>query len=244
MAQDKIILHYLTESRASRIVWLLEELELNYEIKVYKRNADFLAPPELKEVWPLGLSPVVQVFKSGDPEPITLAELGQIVQYLVANYDPKEKLKPESERDQVLVDYYLHFAEGTLEPHIVALLVGYFASQRAPFGFGWLVKIIMGQINSQFYFKKLKTALTFLDGQLEKKGGDYFVGKKLSGADFILDFPVNENVFSDPKRLKEMGANLDPAKEFPRLAEWNKLITKRPLHKKAAKKEAEATANA
>ncbi|GEQ69423.1 hypothetical protein JCM33374_g3095 [Metschnikowia sp. JCM 33374] len=237
MSQDKVVLHYLTDSRASRIVWLLEELELNYEIKVYKRTSSFLAPPELKEIWPLGLSPVVQVFKAGLTEPITLAESGLIVQYLIANYDPKGKFKPESEHDQVLVDYYLHFSEGTLQPHIVSVLVGSIASSSAPWGLQWLVKGVMGKLNDFYYVKKIKTALQFLNDQLEKKDGGFFVGNKLSGADFILDFPINQNVFGNPQRFKDMGADIDGVRDYPRLAEWNKLITKRPLHIKAIKEE-------
>ncbi|KAM9908144.1 hypothetical protein OXX79_000550 [Metschnikowia pulcherrima] len=242
MVQDRIVLHYLTDSRASRIVWLLEELQLEYETKVYKRTTEFLAPPELKSVWPLGLSPVVQVFKSGDPEPITLAESGQIVSYLIKNYDTTGKFEPETERDAVLVEYYLHFAEGTLEPHIVSLLVGYFASQRAPLGFGWLVKRIMSQINSQYYLKKLRTNLKFLDSQLQKKGDGFFVGNKLTGADFILDYPINNNIFLEPERLQEIAGGLNPAKEFPHLAQWNKFITERPLHIKAVEKETQFSA--
>ncbi|OBA17984.1 hypothetical protein METBIDRAFT_226484 [Metschnikowia bicuspidata var. bicuspidata NRRL YB-4993] len=243
MAQDRIVLHYLKDSRASRIVFLFEELGLEYEIKAYEWTPELVAPPELKLVWPLGLSPAVQIFKADDPEPIVLAESGQIVQFILNNYDSEGKFKPESMRDQVLVDYYLHFAEGTLEPHIVSLLVGYVASQRAPFGFGWLVKLVLSQINSQFYLRKLKTALAFLNSQLEAKDGGYFVGNKLSGADFILDFPINENLFLNPYKVKRLGIDIDPSKDYPRLVEWNKLITERPLHVKALEKKASVMKN-
>lgn len=236
MTQDKIVLHYLVGSRAARIVWLLEELKLDYEVKAYNRTALGLAPPELKKVWPLGLSPVVEVIKLGSSKSLKLAESGQIVQYLINHYDPEGKFKPESEEDQVLVDYYLHFSEGSLQPHLVSLLVSWMACKKAPWGLGWLVKSMMNKINEFYYLKKIRTAYTFLNDQLEEKNGGYFVGNKLSGADFILDFPVNENLFGNPTRLKEMGANIDAEKDLPRLAEWNKLIIKRPLYIKAAEK--------
>jgi hypothetical protein len=72
-----IIVHHLNNSRSQRILWLLEELELNYEIKKYQRGSDMLAPPELKEVHPLGKSPVIT------DGPHTLAESGAIIEYLI-----------------------------------------------------------------------------------------------------------------------------------------------------------------
>ncbi|QBM90037.1 glutathione S-transferase [Metschnikowia aff. pulcherrima] len=243
MGQDKIVLHYLVNSRASRIVWLLEELQVDYEIKTYNRISEGLAPPELKAVWPLGLSPVVQVFREGTSKPLTLAESGQIILYLINRYDTEGRFKPESEEDQVLVDYYLHFSEGSLQPHIVSLLVASVACQRAPWGLGWLVRSIMGKINSFYYLKKIKTAYAFLNDQLAAKNGGYFVGNKLTGADFILDFPVNMNLFANPQRFQEMGAGISGARDYPRLAEWNKLTTQRPLHVKAIKKEKDAKAH-
>ncbi|OBA22429.1 glutathione S-transferase [Metschnikowia bicuspidata var. bicuspidata NRRL YB-4993] len=242
MTQDRIVLHYLIGSRASRILWLLEELDVEYEMKSYHRTSEGLAPPELKAVWPLGLSPVVQVFRPGAAKPLTLAESGQIVLYLISHYDPQGKFRPESEDDQVLVDYYLHFAEGSLQCHLVSLLVNYVACQRAPWGLGWLVKSIMGKINGFYYLKKIRTAYAFLDQQLEEKNGGYFVGNKLTGADFILDFPVNENLFANPARLEEMGAGVNGERDFPRLAEWNKLITGRLAHVRASEKGQEAKA--
>lgn len=207
-----------------------------YEVKTYHRTSLGLAPPELKNVWPLGLSPVVQIYKSGSAKPLTLAESGQIILYLISHYDSEGKFKPDSEEDQVLVDYYLHFSEGSLQCHLVSLLVSYIACQRAPWGLGWLVKSVMGKINGFYYLQKVRTAYAFLNQQLEDKDGGFFVGNKLSAADFILDFPVNENLFANPARLEEMGAGINGARDFPRLAEWNKLTTGRINHVKASRK--------
>lgn len=234
--QELILIFSLSESRASRIVWLLEELELDYEIKVYKRNLDYLAPDELKKVWPTGMSPVLQIFKNGSTEPYTVAESGHIVGYVIRHYDPKGKLTPTSEDDKELMDYYLHFTEGSLQPHLVSMLVGHMATLRAPWPAGGLVKYITGKMNSEFYLKRLLTNLEFLDKQLEKKGGGYFVGDKLSGADIILDFPINENIFGNPERLEKVAKNLNPKKKFPNLYKWHMLTYKQASRVAAAEK--------
>ncbi|KAF3991483.1 hypothetical protein FT663_01342 [Candidozyma haemuli var. vulneris] len=223
----------LTESRASRIVWLLEELELDFSLKVYHRVKGVLAPKELLDVFPTGMSPVLQIFKEGASEPLTLAESGHIVQYVIQHYDTKGKLTPESDADKEKVDYFLHFAEGSLQPHLVSMLVGQVASQRAPWPTNYLVKGIMGKINSEYYVKRLKTNLKFLDDTLQKKGGGFFVGDKLTGADIILEFPVGQNIFGDEQRAKQLGLDVSPREAFPHLYEWSKLVAGEPLRKKA-----------
>lgn len=100
MSAPKVTLHHLENSRSQRIIWLLEELKLNYEIKEYKRNEkDHLAPATLKAVHPLGKSPVVTVEDNG--ETVTLAESGAICEYLVARYGKDSTLgvKPEEGQD-------------------------------------------------------------------------------------------------------------------------------------------------
>lgn len=214
-------------------MWLLEELELDFELKVYKRVGGVLAPKELLDVFPTGMSPVLQIFKEGSSEPLTLAESGHIIQYVIQHYDKKGKLTPESDADKELVDYYLHFAEGSLQPHLVSLLVGSVATQRAPWPANYLVKGIVGKINSEYYVKRLQTNLKFLDDRLAKKGGGFFVGNKLTGADIILEFPVAQNVFSNPERARALGLSVTPQEAYPHLYEWTKLVGEQPLRKQA-----------
>ncbi|PVH15099.1 uncharacterized protein CXQ87_002934 [Candidozyma duobushaemuli] len=233
MAGDKFVLHYLTESRASRIVWLLEELNLDFSLKVYKRVGGVLAPKELLDVFPTGMSPVLQIFKEGETEPLTLAESGHIIQYVIRHYDTEGKLTPSSDAEKEKVDYFLHFAEGSLQPHLVSLLVGDVASHKAPWPASYLVKGIVGKINSEYYLKRLKTNLQFLDDVLAKKGGGFFVGDKLTGADIILEFPVGQNVFSNEQRARNLGLDVPPSKAWPHLYEWSKLVAGQPLRKKA-----------
>lgn len=214
-------------------MWLLEELELDFLLKVYHRVHGVIAPKELLDVFPTGMSPVLQIFKEGATEPLTLAESGHIIQYVIQHYDTKGKLTPTSEAEKEKVDYFLHFAEGSLQPHLVSLLVGEIAGQRAPWPANYLVKTIMGKINSEYYLKRLKTNLQFLDDHLAKKGGGYFVGDKLTGADIILEFPVAQNVFSNEERAKQLGLDVSPSQIWPNLAKWSKLVLDEPLRKKA-----------
>lgn len=223
----------LVNSRALRIVWLLEELELDFELKVYNRVHGVLAPRELLDVFPTGMSPVLQIFKEGSSEPLTLGESGHIIQYVIDHYDPKGKLTPESEADKEKVGYYLHFAEGSLQPHLVSLLVGDVACQRAPWPANYLVKTVISKINAEYYVKRLKTNLKFLDDTLAKKGGGFFVGDKLTGADIILEFPIAQNIFSDPVRVQNLGLDVTPREAFPHLYEWTKLIASQPIRQKA-----------
>lgn len=220
----------------------MEKLNLDYELKVYKRGPDLLAPKELKKVWPTGLSPLLQVFKEGSTKPLTLAESGQIILYLIRHYDTTKEFTPDNDEDEELVNYYLHFAEGTLQPLIVSLLVGSQAVKRAPFGFGGLVKVIISRINDGYYLLKLLNHLAFLDNQLKDKNGGYFVGNKLSGADFILDFPVSQNLFIDAARMKDLGVNINAIKDYPNLYAWHKLTVQDPARVKARQAEESAIA--
>lgn len=211
----------------------MEELNLDYELKVYLRTEGYTAPSELMKIWPTGMSPVLQIFKKDRPEPITLAESGHIVSYVIDHYDTEGKLVPETEEGKELVDYYLHFTEGSLQPHLVSILVGHFACQQSPWGVLFIVKQIVSRMNLEYYYKRLMTNLRFLDNRLKEKGGGYFVENKLTGADILLDFPLNENLFADPQKIKNMGFGEDMAAEFPHIAEWHRLTTNEPLRKKA-----------
>jgi glutathione S-transferase len=112
-----IIVHHLENSRSQRILWLLEELEIPYEVRRYARDAKtMLAPPELKRVHPLGKSPLIE--DAG----LVIAETGAIVEYLVVKGDGR--LGPPAHRDAALRwRHFLHYAEGSLMPPLLVLLV-------------------------------------------------------------------------------------------------------------------------
>lgn len=113
-----LTVHHLNNSRSQRILWLLEELGVEYDIKRYERNKlTSLAPPELLAVHPLGKSPVIT---DGD---VTVAESGAIVQYLVGKYGNGRLLPPADAPARLQYTYWLHYAEGTFMPFMVMTLI-------------------------------------------------------------------------------------------------------------------------
>jgi glutathione S-transferase len=126
----------LEQSRSHRILWLLEELKLKYELKTFKRRADKLAPAELKEVHQLGKSPVITVEAPGASKPLVLAESGAIVEYLVdhfgqarpslvpTRYTEGQEGKVGGETEEWMrYRYFMHYVEGSLMPFLVMTLV-------------------------------------------------------------------------------------------------------------------------
>ena len=165
-----IVVHHLENSRSQRILWLLEELGLKYEVKRYARDATTrLAPPELKEVHPLGKSPVITDGK------LTVAESGAIIDYLIRRYG-RHRLMP-SEHGSDFVEYlqWMHFAEGSMAlPLLLALYVGRLGDAGAP-----LQPRIQSEIANHFSYVEQALA-----------GRDYLVGKSFTGADIQMSFAL------------------------------------------------------
>ncbi len=165
-----LILHHLNNSRSQRILWLLEELGLEYDIRHYQRDpATNRAPDELKAVHALGKSPVIE------DDGIIVAETGAIIVYLLDKYG-KGQLRPEK-GTQDYVDYvhFLHFAEGSaMVPLLLALYTGYLGEAAAP-----IQPIIMNEI---------KSILDYCEYNLISS--PYFAGQELTGADIQMIFPL------------------------------------------------------
>ena len=164
-----IIVHHLENSRSQRILWMLEELELPYEVKRYARNPKtMLAPPELRQVHPLGKSPMIQ---DGDT---VVAETGAIVEYLVEKADGR--LGPPPHRDAILrYRFYLHYAEGSLMPPLLVKLV----LGRVP---------VFGKAGQKRIQPMIDTHLSFVERELA--GRDWFIGNDLTAADVMMSFPL------------------------------------------------------
>jgi glutathione S-transferase len=163
-----IVVHHLNDSRSQRILWLLEELQLPYEITQYKRDAKTrLAPPELKSVHPLGKSPVIV------DDGRVIAESGAIVDYIIRRHGGG-RLQPDP--SGAAYDEYvqwLHFAEGSaMLPLLLKLYTGRLGEAAAP---------LHPRITSE-----IANHLGYIDTQLE--GRDYLLGSALSGADIELSF--------------------------------------------------------
>jgi len=165
-----IRIHHLDNSRSQRILWLMEELELPYEIVKHQRDPETnLAPPSLLAVHPLGKAPVMV---DGD---ITIAESGAIVDYVIRTYGLGRLLPEDSPTAMARYNEWLHYAEGSaMLPLMLHLYVGRLGEAAAP---------LRPRIDSE-----IDNHLAYLDGALE--GRDYFMGRELTGCDVQLSFVV------------------------------------------------------
>ena len=164
-----ITLHHLNQSRSIRILWLLEEIGVPYELKRYQRNPDTqLAPPELKNVHPLGKAPVLEA------EGITIAESGAMVEWLINRHAPH--LAPAQD-STAYAEYlqWIHFAESSA---MFPMLLGLFASKESQ------------QLDflPQYAARENTNILAYLDAALASK--TYLLGDQLTGADFMMSFAV------------------------------------------------------
>ena len=176
-----ITLHHLEQSRSLRIIWALEELGVEYQIKHYKRLPTFAAPPELKAIHPLGKSPVLT---DGD---LTIAESAVILEYLQATYDKDNKFKPQNSKNLMQYNYWMHYAEGSLMPYLVMTLVMTNMPKHVPFIIRPIAKKISDGVKGGFINPRLKEHTAFLEDYFSKN--EYAAGQ-FSFADIQLSFPV------------------------------------------------------
>ncbi|MBR0551559.1 glutathione S-transferase family protein [Stakelama marina] len=164
-----IMVHHLENSRSQRILWLLEELGLDYVVQRYERNrVTMLAPPELKRIHPLGKSPVIQ------DDQTVVAETGAIIEYLVEKADGK--LGPSPHRQSVLrYRHFLHYAEGSLMPPLLLKLV----LGRIP---------LLGKRAQKRIQPMIDVHLDFVESELS--GRAWFAGDRFSAADIMMSFPL------------------------------------------------------
>jgi len=178
-----ITVHHLEHSRSQRVLWLLEELGVDYEIHLYERDPETrLAPPELKQVHPLGKSPVIA---DGDR---TLAESGTIIEYLARRYG-SGKWAPALDHDAYWdFHYWMHYAEASLMPPFLLRLVFDMVSTRSPMLIKPIARGISAQVGKAFINPQIKTHLDFVEAHLSDR--DWFVGDRISGADVQMSFPL------------------------------------------------------
>ncbi|WP_408095508.1 glutathione S-transferase family protein [Peredibacter sp. HCB2-198] len=211
-----ITLHHLNNSRSQRILWLLEELGLPYEIKRYQRDkVTMLAPPELKAIHPLGKSPVIT---DGD---LVLAESGAIIEYLVNKYG-HDRLRPSSEKEQLRYTYWLHYAEGSAMPLLLLALIFNKIDKSAPFFIRPIASKITGTVRKMFINPQLKLHFDFMEGELQKN--TWFAGHEFSAADIQMSFPV------------EAAESRGGLEGRPKLKEYLNKIHSRPAYKRALEK--------
>ena len=179
-----IIVHHLNNSRSQRVLWLLEELGLTYEIKFYQRDKQtMLAPPELRAVHPLGKSPVIT------DGALTVAESGAILEYLVDRYG-NGRLKPAAASAEALdYRYFMHYAEGSaMPPLLMKLVFDKVASAPMPFFVKPIAKGIADKVKAGFITPQIKNHLDFLEAQLAQR--PWFAGAEFTAADIQMSFPL------------------------------------------------------
>jgi glutathione S-transferase len=180
-----IIVHHLNNSRSQRVLWLLEELDLTYEVKRYERDkATMLAPPALRAVHPLGKAPVLS---DGDT---TIAETGAIVDYLIGTYGKGRLIPPARSPERLRYDYWMHYAEGSAMPPLVMKLI-FGEIPKSP-QLPWLIRPIARQIFAgvakSYLDPQIATHIAFWEAELGKS--TYFAGSELTGADVMMSFPA------------------------------------------------------
>jgi glutathione S-transferase len=208
-----ITVHHLNHSRSQRVLWLLEELELPYEIVKYERDAKtMLAPRSLRAIHPLGKAPVIT---DGGA---TLAESGAILEYLVDTYG-KGRMAPapgtQAWRDY---RYFMHYAEGSLMPLLVMKLVFNKVQTDAPFLVRPIAKGIASTVGKQFLDPSLEAHIGFLADHLAKHA--WFAGDEISAADVQMFFAVE-------------GLVARGGADSPKLNDWLAKVHARPAFKKA-----------
>jgi glutathione S-transferase len=211
-----IIVHHLNNSRSQRILWLLEELNLPYEIKRYQRDPKtMLAPPELRAVHPLGKSPVIV---DGD---LTVAESGLIIEYLADRYGAGRLIPAHGTPERLRCNYWLHYAEGSaMPPLLLKLVFRRVETAPAPFFVRPIAKGIAAKVQQGFVDPQIGLHLSYLEGELAKADG--FGGHDFSVADIAMSFP-----------LEAAAARGGLDGRYPRLQAFLQRIHTRPAYQRA-----------
>ena len=179
-----VIVHHLNNSRSQRVLWLLEELGVPYEVKRYERDATtMLAPASLMVVHPLGKSPVI----TDDGE--TVAESGAIMEYLVGKYGGGRLIPPAGTPERLRYTYWLHYAEGSaMPPLLLKLVFTRIGDAPVPFFVKPIVRRIVSTAMSSFIDPQLKKHLDYMEGELAKS--TWFAGNEMTAADVQMSFPL------------------------------------------------------
>ena len=214
-----VTVHHLNNSRSQRVLWLLEELGLDYTLVRYERDAKtMLAPPALRKIHPLGKSPLV--VDGGH----TLAESGAILEYLVERYDAERRLAPSPGTPEHLrYRYWMHYAEGSaMPPLLMSLVFARIRSAPMPFFVKPVARGIADKAMSGFVGPQVKLHLDYLEGELSKSA--WFAGENFSAADIQMSFPL------------EAASARSGFEERPHLRAFVERIHGRPAYQRALEK--------
>lgn len=198
-----IVVHHLNNSRSQRVLWLLEELGIEYEIKYYERDAKtMLAPESLRQVHPLGKSPVIT-----DAD-LTVAESGAIIEYIIDRYGNGQLVPPSGTPERLRYTYWLHYAEGSAMPPLLMNLI------FNRFG------IADSSAMDAFIAPQIKLHFDYIESELGKS--TWFVGEEFTAADIQMSFPL-EMIATLPEQIESR----------PKIKEFLERIHARPAYKRA-----------
>lgn len=179
-----LIVHHLNDSRSQRVLWLLEELDVRYEVVRYQRDpTSMLAPPALLAVHPLGKSPVIT-----DDE-VTVAESGAIVEYLVEKFGAGRLIPAAGTPERRRYSYWLHYAEGSaMPPLVMKLIFDRVATTPMPWPLSAMARRISQSVLASFVGPQIRRHLDFMEAELGRSA--WFAGEEFTAADVQMSFPV------------------------------------------------------
>ncbi len=179
-----LVVHHLENSRSQRVLWLLEELEVPYQVRRYERDKKTsLAPPDLLKVHPLGKSPVV------DDDGIVVAETGAIIEHIVETHGQGRLVPARGTAEYRRFRYWMHAAEGSyMPPLVMALILGRVETAPMPFFAKPIAKGIVKAVRDSYLDHTTKALIDYLDTELA--GSEWLAGRDFSAADIIMSFPA------------------------------------------------------
>lgn len=220
-----ITLHHLNNSRSTRIIWLLEELGLDYKLVSYQRQDNQLAPDALKKIHPLGKAPIL-VDESSNTNPLVIAESGAIIEYLIHNYDSNKQLAVEI-GSQTWRDctFWLHFAEGSaMTPLLFSLVLGKIPA-KSPLVIRPIAKAISKGVMESFVQPNLDRHNDFIENHLAQN--PWFAGEQITGADIQMSFVIE---------AISVRCDLPHRNTYPNISKWLDKIRARPAYQAALQK--------
>jgi len=211
-----IIVHHLNNSRSQRVLWLLEELGLEYEIRRYQRDPKtMLAPPSLRAVHPLGKSPIIT------DGALTLAESGAIIEYVIDRYGDGRLAPATGTPERLRYTYWLHYAEGSaMPPLLLKLIFDRIETAPMPFFARPIARAIAGRAKSSFIEPQIALHLTYQESELARQR--WFAGNEFTAADIQMSFPIE---------AAAARTGLDASR--PKLAAFLDRIHARPAYQRA-----------
>ncbi len=218
-----ITVHHLNNSRSQRVLWLLEELGVPYEIKRYERDRKtMLAPPELRQIHPLGKSPVIT------DGAFTLAESGAIVEYLIDQHGQGATgpalVPAPGTPERLRYRYWMHYAEGSaMPPLLLKLVFDQIEKAKMPFFAKPVAKAIAAKTKGAFILPSIRQHLDYMEAELGKT--QWFAGSEFSGADIQMSFALE---------AAAARGGLDASR--PRLFAFLQRIHARPAYQRALEK--------